>query len=77
MTTDDSTPDTHRDTVESATEAGHADVHGTPASSAPDLPAAGEVIIEVKEIGKSYGSVIALRDVTTIGQGRRGHLRAR
>jgi simple sugar transport system ATP-binding protein len=65
MTTDDSTPDTTRDTVESAADAGTADVHGTPASSAPDLPAAGEVIIEVEEIGKSYGSVIALRDVTT------------
>ena len=65
MTTDDSTPDTTRDTVESAADAGTADVHGTPASSAPGLPQRGEVIIEVKEIGKSYGSVIALRDVTT------------
>ena len=29
----------------SATESGGADIHGTPASSAPTLPAAGEVII--------------------------------
>jgi simple sugar transport system ATP-binding protein len=34
-------------------------------TSGPELPAPGEVIIEVREIGKSYGSVIALRDVTT------------
>ncbi|HSS67664.1 MAG TPA: ATP-binding cassette domain-containing protein [Nocardioidaceae bacterium] len=69
MTTDDSapdsTPDSRPDTIESAAETGAADVHGTPASSAPELPAPGEVIIEVEEIGKSYGSVIALRDVTT------------
>ena len=38
---------------------------GTPASSAPELPAAGTAIIEVQGIGKNYGSVIALRDVTT------------
>jgi simple sugar transport system ATP-binding protein len=43
------------------------DGHGESSSPSPspDLPAAGEVIIEVQEIGKSYGSVIALRDVTT------------
>ena len=34
-------------------------------------------IIEVHEIGKSYGSVIALRDVTTTVKRGRGHLRAR
>jgi simple sugar transport system ATP-binding protein len=62
MTTEDSP----RESMASAAdeEAVH-DVHGTPASSAPELPAPGEVIIEVQEIGKSYGSVIALRDVTT------------
>jgi simple sugar transport system ATP-binding protein len=37
-----------------------------PASNAPALPKRGETIIEVNEIGKSYGSVIALRDVTTM-----------
>ena len=31
----------------------------------PDLPEPGTSIIEVRDIGKSYGSVIALRDVTT------------
>jgi simple sugar transport system ATP-binding protein len=36
-----------------------------PAASAPALPKRGETIIEVNDIGKSYGSVIALRDVTT------------
>jgi simple sugar transport system ATP-binding protein len=36
-----------------------------PASHAPALPKRGETIIEVSAIGKSYGSVIALRDVTT------------
>lgn len=41
------------------------DVAGTPTSHAPGLPAKGTAIIEVNEIGKSYGSVIALRDVTT------------
>ena len=30
-----------------------------------DAPAAGTTLIEVRDIGKSYGSVIALRDVTT------------
>jgi simple sugar transport system ATP-binding protein len=34
-------------------------------SDAPPLPEPGQAIIEVKDIGKSYGSVIALRDVTT------------
>jgi simple sugar transport system ATP-binding protein len=41
------------------------DGRGAADSSSPDLPAPGEVIIDVQEIGKSYGSVIALRDVTT------------
>ncbi len=31
----------------------------------PDLPQVGTAIIEVEAIGKSYGSIIALRDVTT------------
>ena len=35
-----------------------------PAASA-GLPAPGTPIIEVRDIGKSYGQVIALRDVTT------------
>ena len=34
-------------------------------ASGPPLPPAGTAIIEVTDIGKSYGSVIALRDVTT------------
>ncbi|MBA2739023.1 MAG: ATP-binding cassette domain-containing protein [Actinomycetota bacterium] len=37
----------------------------TPSGHAPELPAVGETLIEVRDIGKSYGSVIALRDVTT------------
>jgi simple sugar transport system ATP-binding protein len=51
---------------------GHTDTPGTtegvatgPAANAPALPNRGETIIEVNAIGKSYGSVIALRDVTT------------
>jgi simple sugar transport system ATP-binding protein len=35
------------------------------APTGPALPPPGTPIIEVKDIGKSYGSVIALRDVTT------------
>jgi simple sugar transport system ATP-binding protein len=40
---------------------------GEPAgvASGPDLPPPGTPIIEVHGLGKSYGSVIALRDVTT------------
>jgi len=37
----------------------------TLAADAPPLPERGTAIIEVRDIGKSYGSVIALRDVTT------------
>jgi simple sugar transport system ATP-binding protein len=33
--------------------------------SGPPLPPPGTAIIEVREIGKSYGSVIALRDIST------------
>jgi simple sugar transport system ATP-binding protein len=62
MTTD-KTPETPM--VESATESGAQDVHGTLAAGAPELPPPGTAIIEVNDIGKSYGSVIALRDVTT------------
>ncbi len=51
--------------VISATEHGEAEISGTPAGAAPDLPPPGTAIIEVSEIGKSYGSVIALREVTT------------
>jgi simple sugar transport system ATP-binding protein len=43
-------------------EEGHASV----ASSVPELPAPGTPIIEVRDLGKSYGSVIALRDITTV-----------
>jgi simple sugar transport system ATP-binding protein len=42
-----------------------AEVHAAPASSVPELPAPGTPIIEVRDVGKSYGSVIALRDITT------------
>ena len=65
MTTNESATPEPTDAPLSAAEAGHAEVHGTPASSAPDLPPPGEVIIEVQDIGKSYGSVIALREVST------------
>jgi simple sugar transport system ATP-binding protein len=41
------------------------DGHAAPAGPGPETPAPGDVIIEVQDIGKSYGSVIALRDVTT------------
>jgi simple sugar transport system ATP-binding protein len=61
------TADDARDEVRSPVDEGQdaRDGHPTPASSMPDLPPPGEVIIEVQDIGKSYGSVIALRDVTT------------
>jgi len=36
-----------------------------PAAGAPQLPKAHECIIEVQNLGKSYGSIIALRDVST------------
>ncbi len=36
-----------------------------PAGDAPKLPGAHECIIEVQNLGKSYGSIIALRDVST------------
>jgi simple sugar transport system ATP-binding protein len=39
--------------------------HASPGSNAPKLPAPGTPIIEVRDLGKSYGSVIALRDITT------------
>ena len=61
MTTEGNSPDI----VQSEADGGSLDAHAAPASSVPDLPAPGEVIIEVQDIGKSYGSVIALRDVTT------------
>jgi simple sugar transport system ATP-binding protein len=38
---------------------------GVAAERMPSLPAPGSPIIEVRDIGKSYGSVIALRDITT------------
>ncbi len=44
---------------------GAADQASTLAADAPPLPEVGTAIIEVRDIGKSYGSVIALRDVTT------------
>jgi simple sugar transport system ATP-binding protein len=37
----------------------------SPVTSGPPLPEPGTPIIEVRDIGKTYGSVIALRDVTT------------
>ncbi len=51
--------------TESITETGAADTHATPASNSPELPPPGTPIIEVEGLGKSYGSVIALRDITT------------
>jgi simple sugar transport system ATP-binding protein len=38
---------------------------GTEVATGPALPPPGTPIIQVTDIGKSYGSVIALRDVTT------------
>ncbi len=40
--------------------------HGTAAAGrGPNLPPPGTSIIEVRDLGKNYGSVIALRDITT------------
>jgi simple sugar transport system ATP-binding protein len=36
-----------------------------PAAEAPELPGAHEEIIRVENLGKSYGNIIALRDVST------------
>jgi simple sugar transport system ATP-binding protein len=43
----------------------HPGAESGPAAGAPQLPGAHRPIIEVEEIGKSYGSIIALSDVTT------------
>ncbi|MFN8192524.1 MAG: ATP-binding cassette domain-containing protein [Nocardioidaceae bacterium] len=43
----------------------HADTLDAGPANGPELPPPGTSIIEVTDIGKSYGSVIALRDVTT------------
>jgi simple sugar transport system ATP-binding protein len=43
----------------------HPGAESGPAASAPELPDPHRPIIEVEEIGKSYGSIIALADVTT------------
>ena len=65
MTTSDQRP-AGDDVLEvSMTEQEGAELGGTPAASAPELPARGEPIIEVRDLGKMYGSVIALRDITT------------
>ena len=40
-------------------------VSSAEAADGPAIPPPGTAIIEVKDIGKSYGSVIALRDVST------------
>ncbi len=44
---------------------GTADTPNEADHGSPGPPPAGEAVIEVRDIGKSYGSVIALRDVTT------------
>ena len=43
----------------------HPGAESGPAASAPQLPDPHRPIIEVEEIGKSYGSIIALTDITT------------
>ena len=43
----------------------HESVESGPAAHAPALPAAHKPIIEVEGLGKSYGSIIALADVST------------
>jgi len=52
-----------------ATPGGTSDASGEevpgPAAEAPKLPKAHECIIEVQNLGKSYGSIIALRDIST------------
>jgi simple sugar transport system ATP-binding protein len=61
MTTDDMVPQESSAEADAAAEVHEAHA----ASSGPELPPPGSVIIEVQELGKSYGSVIALRDITT------------
>ncbi|MEJ7707943.1 MAG: ATP-binding cassette domain-containing protein [Nocardioidaceae bacterium] len=65
MTIEKGTAEDPGDRVASDTEPSKSDVHGTPAAGAPTLPAVGTPIIEVEGVGKSYGSVIALHDITT------------
>jgi len=43
----------------------HPGAESGPAAAAPELPPAHRPIIEVEGLGKSYGSIIALTDVTT------------
>ncbi len=57
--------DARSGSVADAETGGAADVAGTPSSGSSALPPVGTPVIEVRDIGKSYGSVIALRDVTT------------
>ncbi len=52
---------TDRTSEQDSVEGGQAPV----SAGGPTLPPPGTAIIEVVDIGKSYGSVIALRDVTT------------
>jgi simple sugar transport system ATP-binding protein len=54
-----------KDTVPAGRPADAAAEPGPGSSAGPVLPPPGTAIIEVNDIGKSYGSVIALRDVTT------------
>jgi simple sugar transport system ATP-binding protein len=54
-----------KDTVQAGNPANGGAEFETGPSSGPVLPPPGTPIIQVIDIGKSYGSVIALRDVTT------------
>ena len=75
--TADETSRPHRDRVRTEGEIGGAtELTATLSADAPELPPRGTAIIEVRDIGKSYGSVIALRDVTDLRARGRGHLRA-
>jgi len=65
MTTNENVSHQASGTEGSDTEGSDTVVTGTPAASAPPLPEPGVAIIEVKDVGKSYGSVIALREITT------------
>ncbi len=65
MTADETNKLTAADVPAEGEIGGASDLAGTLSAEAPELPPPGTAIIEVHDIGKSYGSVIALRDVTT------------
>jgi len=64
MTAEEENPSSVEGRVPPAAGASVEEVPG-PSHEAPQLPKMHECIIDVQNLGKSYGSIIALRDVST------------